>query len=56
MIILDINCCATLFTLDIQSIYASTEVALEPWRFCSLLASALVQVVVLTIVGVEVTL
>jgi hypothetical protein len=31
----------------IQSVWASSEVALEPWRSCSLLASALVQVVVL---------
>jgi hypothetical protein len=31
-----------------QSVCASSEVALEPWRPCSLLASALVQVVVLT--------
>jgi hypothetical protein len=32
----------------IQSVCASSEVALEPWRSCSLLASALVQVIVLT--------
>jgi hypothetical protein len=31
-----------------QSVCASSEVAFEPWRSCSLLASALVQVVVLT--------
>jgi hypothetical protein len=47
-IILDINCCTTLFTLAIQSVCASSEVALEPWRSCSLLASVLVQLVVLT--------
>jgi hypothetical protein len=42
MIILDINCCTTLFTLVMQSACASSEVALEPWRSCSLLTSALV--------------
>jgi hypothetical protein len=47
-IIPDINCCTALFTLAIQSVCASSEVALEPSRSCSLLASALVQVVVLT--------
>jgi hypothetical protein len=48
MIILDIICCTPLFTLAIQSVCASFEVAVKPWRSCSLLASALVQVVVLT--------
>jgi hypothetical protein len=44
-IILDINCCTTSITLVIQSVCASSEVALEPWRSCWLLASALVQAI-----------
>jgi hypothetical protein len=32
--VLDINCCTTLFTLVIQSVCASSEVALAPWRSC----------------------
>jgi hypothetical protein len=53
-IILDINCCTTLFILVIQFVCVSSEVALEPWRSCSLLASTLVQVVVLTEVSLDV--
>jgi hypothetical protein len=47
-IILDISYCTTLFTLAIQCVCGSSEVALESWRSCSLMESALVQVVVLT--------
>jgi hypothetical protein len=47
-IILDINCYTTLFTLVIQSVCASSEVALEPWRSCSMFAPALFEVVVPT--------
>jgi hypothetical protein len=35
-----------------QSVCASSEVALEPWRSCSLLASALAQIVVITEVSI----
>jgi hypothetical protein len=41
-IILDINWCTTLLILVIQSVRASSEVTLEPWRSCMPLASALV--------------
>jgi hypothetical protein len=40
--------CTTLLILVIQSVRASSEVTLGPWRSCQLLESALVQVVLLT--------
>jgi hypothetical protein len=47
-IIFDINWCTTLLILVIHSVHVHLEVILKPCRSCLLLASAMVQVVLLT--------